>query len=128
MSLGRAESTQQPSSHPTLSKRIITAKDPIQAHKVVNTPRTENKFPLSFTTDSTAPVRTQVLQEERGRTGLQRANLLWQKTIGGSQIDFAYDATQLNNGDIVVVGESSSSDFDIQENKGFSDLLIVKLK
>lgn len=55
-------------------------------------------------------------------------NLEWQKTIGGSQVDFFYDATQLNDGSFIAVGESSSSDFDIPENKGFSDALIIKIK
>ena len=56
------------------------------------------------------------------------ANLIWQKTIGGSDIDFAYDAVELENKTIVAVGESSSNDFDITENKGFSDLLIINIK
>lgn len=51
----------------------------------------------------------------------------WQKTIGGTNIDFAYDAIQLNDGSFVAVGESGSSDFDILENKGFTDLLLIKL-
>lgn len=54
-------------------------------------------------------------------------NLEWQKTIGGSEIDFAYDAVELNDGTFIVVGESNSSNLDIPENKGFSDLLILKL-
>jgi len=49
----------------------------------------------------------------------------WQKTIGGTNIDFAYDATQLNNGSFVIVGETSSDDADIMENKGFTDLLVI---
>jgi hypothetical protein len=53
--------------------------------------------------------------------------LLWETTIGGSEIDFAYDAVQLQNGTIIAVGETSSSNGDITENKGFTDLLIVKL-
>lgn len=52
-------------------------------------------------------------------------NLIWQKTIGGSNIDFAYDAVELNNKNIIAVGESSSADNDISINKGFSDLLII---
>lgn len=52
----------------------------------------------------------------------------WQKTIGGSNIDFAYGVTELNDRKVIVVGESSSSDFDIIENKGFTDLLITKIK
>ena len=47
--------------------------------------------------------------------------------VGGSNIDFAYDAVQLANGTIIAVGETSSSDGDITENKGFTDLLIIKL-
>ena len=53
--------------------------------------------------------------------------LLWETTVGGSNIDFAYDAVQLANGTIIAVGETSSSDGDITENKGFTDLLIIKL-
>ncbi len=52
--------------------------------------------------------------------------LSWQKTFGGSEIDFAYDAVQLSNGNFILVGESSSSDGSVLENKGFTDLLIVK--
>lgn len=53
---------------------------------------------------------------------------LWQKIIGGSENDFLFDAIELNNQSIIAVGESSSSDFDIIENKGFSDALIIKTR
>lgn len=56
-----------------------------------------------------------------------QANLEWQKTVGGSDIDFAYDAVKLDNGTIIAVGESSSSNADVSENKGFTDLLIFKI-
>ncbi|WOD44763.1 hypothetical protein [Hwangdonia lutea] len=56
------------------------------------------------------------------------ANLLWQKTIGGSAIDFAYDAVELNDKSIIVVGDTNSLDIDIPENKGFTDVLIFKIK
>jgi len=55
-------------------------------------------------------------------------NLISQKTVGGSEIDFSYDATKLDDDTIIAVGESSSSDGDIEENKGFTDLLIIKMK
>ncbi|WP_299668510.1 hypothetical protein [uncultured Polaribacter sp.] len=55
-------------------------------------------------------------------------NLLWQKTIGGSEIDFLYDVVELNNNTIIAVGESSSSDQDVLENKGFTDGLIIQIK
>ena len=53
--------------------------------------------------------------------------LLWETTVGGSEIDFAYDSVQLNNGTIIAVGETNSSDGDILENKGFTDVLIIKI-
>lgn len=55
------------------------------------------------------------------------ANLKWQKTIGGSNIDLAFDSTQLTNGSIITVGETTSNDIDIDQNKGFTDLLILKI-
>ena len=55
-------------------------------------------------------------------------NLEWQKTIGGSEVDCFYDAVELNDQTIIAVGDSNSSNEDIYENNGFSDLLILKLK
>ena len=55
-------------------------------------------------------------------------NQEWQQIIGGSNIDFLYDAIQLNDQSYIAVGESSSNNGDIETNKGFSDLLIIKLK
>lgn len=53
--------------------------------------------------------------------------LLWETTVGGAEIDFAYDAVQLTNGTIIAVGETSSFNGDILVNKGFTDLLIIKI-
>ena len=58
----------------------------------------------------------------------KNGNLLWQKIFGGSKIDFLYDVVELNNKSIIAVGESSSEDGDIPENKGFSDGLIIQIK
>jgi len=55
-------------------------------------------------------------------------NLKWQVSAGGSNIDFLYDAVELNDGTIIAVGDTFSNDGAIQENKGFSDLLIVKIE
>lgn len=55
-------------------------------------------------------------------------NQEWQKIIGGSKIDFFHDAVELNNRTIIAVGESESNDGDIATNKGFSDLLIIKIR
>ncbi|WP_299884082.1 hypothetical protein [uncultured Lacinutrix sp.] len=54
--------------------------------------------------------------------------LEWQKTVGGSNIDFAYGITELNDKTVVAVGDATSNDGDLIENKGFSDLLIIKIK
>jgi hypothetical protein len=55
-------------------------------------------------------------------------DLEWQKSIGGSDLEEGNSITELNNGNLIIVGESWSSDADISENKGFSDALIIKLK
>ena len=55
-------------------------------------------------------------------------NLEWQKNIGGSELDEANSILELQNGALILVGESWSTDSDIIENKGFSDGLIIKLK
>ena len=54
--------------------------------------------------------------------------LIWEATIGGSDIDLALDATVLNDETIVVVGETNSSNLDISKNNGFTDMLIFTLK
>lgn len=53
--------------------------------------------------------------------------LLWETSVGGTEIDFAYDTVELINGTIIAVGETSSTNGDINQNRGFSDLLIIKL-
>lgn len=55
-------------------------------------------------------------------------NLLWQKSVGGSNLDFAFDAIQKPDNTIVAVGNSASNNGDISTNKGLDDLLIIKLK
>ena len=52
----------------------------------------------------------------------------WQETFGGSEIDFGYDAVELSNGATILVGDTNSSNGDLIENKGFTDLLIVKIE
>ena len=54
--------------------------------------------------------------------------LEWQKTIGGNEVDFFNGVEELIDGSIVAVGDSSSSNGDIIENKGFTDLLILNTK
>jgi len=55
--------------------------------------------------------------------------LVFEKAIGGSNFDFAEDATLAHdNISIMVVGNTESNDKDIPQNKGIKDLLVVKLK
>jgi len=53
-------------------------------------------------------------------------NIEWQKMIGGSADDFAYDVTQLNDGSYVIAGRTLSIDNGIA-NHGIQDGLLVKL-
>ena len=53
---------------------------------------------------------------------------MWQKTFGGSSYDFAYDAKETKDKGIVIIGETESNDYDVIENKGIKDLLIIKVK
>jgi hypothetical protein len=48
-------------------------------------------------------------------------------SLGGTQIDLANDAIQLQSGEVIVVGSSESNDNDITENKGDKDILLLKL-
>jgi len=54
-------------------------------------------------------------------------DLQWETTVGGSDIDFGYSIAELNDASIILVGDSTSSDGDLIENKGFTDLLIIKI-
>ena len=54
-------------------------------------------------------------------------NMQWEIAVGGSNIDFSYGVTELNNGSVIAVGDTSSNDGNIIENKGFSDLLLIKI-
>jgi hypothetical protein len=58
----------------------------------------------------------------------ENGDLLWAKSAGGSDEDLIYDSTQINNGTIISVGETTSNDFDLNNNKGFTDLLVLKIK
>ncbi|MGJ8665533.1 MAG: hypothetical protein ACSHW7_04145 [Patiriisocius sp.] len=52
----------------------------------------------------------------------------FQKTIGGTSLDFAEGAIQTQNNEIIFVGNTESNDADISENKGIKDALIIKIK
>ena len=57
----------------------------------------------------------------------QNGNLIWQKSVGGSQLDIANDIKLTNDGGFFVTGYSLSNDGDIPSNKGQEDFLFFKL-
>ena len=57
----------------------------------------------------------------------QDGNIIWEKSLGGSSYDEAYDVQQTSDGGYIVVGASRSSDGDVTGNHGWLDYWIVKL-
>jgi len=55
-------------------------------------------------------------------------NLLWQKTIGGADLDYGFDAIENEDGSILVVGEALSTDFPEIQSKGAMDAVLIKIK
>lgn len=54
--------------------------------------------------------------------------LIWQKSIGGTGLDFSFDALENEDKSIIIVGETASNDFPILQNKGLTDLIVIKFK
>lgn len=54
-------------------------------------------------------------------------NLLFEKSLGGSGLDFAYGVVETSDQKIVVVGETESSDNDISTNNGQKDIWVAKI-
>ena len=61
------------------------------------------------------------------KTNLQ-GDLVWQKSFGGSGLDFGFDLIEDSDGGILVVGESASTDFHSLTSKGKTDLIFLKIK
>lgn len=51
----------------------------------------------------------------------------WQKCLGGTGADYAFDVEQTSDGGYVVLGVTSSNDGDVIGNHGASDYWVVKL-
>ena len=54
-------------------------------------------------------------------------SLVWEKTYGGSDHDIVHSSILTPDGGLVFVGESSSTDGDLTDNHGMSDVWVVKL-
>ncbi len=57
-------------------------------------------------------------------------NLMWKKSFGGSDADTFYDIEKISNDEVMVVGYSKSSDFDMngisRTSDGYSDAIAIK--
>ncbi|MEM1339337.1 MAG: hypothetical protein AAF634_10730 [Bacteroidota bacterium] len=58
----------------------------------------------------------------------EEGTMEWQQALGGSEIDFGRGIAELEDGTIIMVGETGSNDGDIPANKGFTDVLKIELK
>ncbi len=54
--------------------------------------------------------------------------MVFEKNIGGSNLDFSEAAIYTSDGSVIIVGNTESNNGDISENKGIKDLLVYKLK
>lgn len=55
------------------------------------------------------------------------ANIQWQKSLGGSDLDLGFSIRQTTDGGYIIVGSSGSTDGDVTGNHGDADFWIVKL-
>ena len=56
-----------------------------------------------------------------------KGNLLWERSLGGSDYDQGNAVLELPNGDYLILGQTYSSDGDILKPKGGSDILIARI-
>jgi len=57
-----------------------------------------------------------------------KGNMEWQQSYGGTDIDFAFDIIENNDKSIFLVGETTSADFQGLQNKGKSDMILMKIR
>lgn len=54
-------------------------------------------------------------------------NIVWQKSLGGSDLEYPTSVRQTNDGGYIFVGTTLSNDGDVSGNHGLSDAWVVKL-
>ncbi len=54
-------------------------------------------------------------------------NILWEKTFGGSKVEYCKGGTLTSDGGVVVCGYGNSDDGDVSVNYGFYDMWVFKL-
>ena len=55
-----------------------------------------------------------------------QGDMLWQKSLGGSESDFAFRVVEASDGNFIITGDTRSSDFDVSSFKGNADVWVVK--
>lgn len=54
-------------------------------------------------------------------------NVVWERTYGGSDEDYTVDLMELSDGNYMLLGHSTSIDFDVPDNYGDLDISLMKL-
>ncbi len=57
-----------------------------------------------------------------------QGTILWQQAFGGTDLEFAFDAMESSDNGLLLAGESKSTDFIGIENKGGTDLVLIKIE
>ena len=55
-------------------------------------------------------------------------SLEWERSFGGSGLDFAHGVVETASGSAIIVGETESADGDIPKNQGLKDVLVIKIQ
>ncbi|QIE59614.1 hypothetical protein G5B37_08570 [Rasiella rasia] len=58
----------------------------------------------------------------------EEGTLVFEKSLGGSKLDFGIALLETSNTEIVMVGNTESSDGDFTQNKGGKDAFLIKVK
>lgn len=54
--------------------------------------------------------------------------MVWQKSFGGTDIDFGFDILETEDQSLILVGETLSANFPDIQHKGKSDAVVIKIK
>ncbi|MGB5645528.1 MAG: hypothetical protein WBM55_00305, partial [Muriicola sp.] len=57
-----------------------------------------------------------------------QGRLIWQQSFGGADLEFGFDALESKDGGLLLVGESKSTNFNTLQNKGGTDLILIKIE
>ena len=55
-------------------------------------------------------------------------DLEWQTSLGGTGLDFGFDAMEKGENEIIFVGQSGSADFNSESHQGGADLVMIKFR